>query len=139
VRQGRRVRQGSEDALNTSLNDFHVMCRLGHGGFGTVMLVRKKTSHALYAMKMMSKHRMRAGFAENVISECEAMQALRHPFIVRLYGAFHDAARVCFLLEVGAARDRLVVRVSPRGRGREDRRSAERERLGLLVTHISPI
>ena len=100
-------RAASEGGLSVSavkslsINDFTVMCQLGQGGFGTVMLARKKTSSTLYAMKMIAKNRMaKRNFADLIIAEAEAMQTLKHPFIVRLYGAFHDAARVYFLLEV---------------------------------------
>ena len=88
------------------INDFQMLGKLGAGGFGTVMLARKKATNTLYALKMISKSRMaRKGFAEQVIAESEAMQALTHPFIVRLFGAFHDAARVYFLLEFAPAGD----------------------------------
>ena len=47
-----------------------------------VLLVRKKTSSKLYALKAMVKSKfVRAETAARVLNENEVMQSLRHPFI----------------------------------------------------------
>ena len=83
-----------------------MISKLGEGGFGTVMLVRKKTSGTLFALKLLAKRRMtRRGVAENVISESESLQQIRHPFVVALHYAFQDHSCVYFVLEHVAGGD----------------------------------
>lgn len=80
--------------------------RLGEGGFGTVMLVRKKNSGKLFALKMLEKSRMtKRGIADRVISESVSLQQIRHPFVVTLHYAFQDKSRVYFVLEHVAGGD----------------------------------
>ena len=75
-----------------------VALRLGEGGFGTVMLVRKKNSGKLFALKMLEKSRMtKRGIADRVISESVSLQQIRHPFVVTLHYAFQDKSRVYFV------------------------------------------
>ncbi|KAJ1636070.1 kinase-like domain-containing protein, partial [Pavlovales sp. CCMP2436] len=71
------------------IDDFQVLSKLGEGGFGTVLLVRKRSNGKLFALKLLVKrHMMRSGDAQRAISESLAMQEIRHPFIVRLHYAF---------------------------------------------------
>ena len=83
-----------------------MISKLGEGGFGTVMLVRKKTSGSLFALKLLEKRKMtKRGIAENVISESESLQQIRHPFVVTLHYAFQDYSCVYFVLEHVAGGD----------------------------------
>ena len=80
--------------------------RLGEGGFGTVMLVKKKRSGGMYALKLLEKSRMtQRGIAERVIAESVSLQYIRHPFVVTLHYAFQDSSRVYFVLEHVAGGD----------------------------------
>ena len=47
------------------ISDFQVLSKLGEGGFGTVLLAKKKSSGKLYALKVLEKRNMRMrGIAE---------------------------------------------------------------------------
>ncbi|KAJ1640278.1 kinase-like domain-containing protein [Pavlovales sp. CCMP2436] len=71
------------------IDDFQVLSKLGEGGFGTVLLVRKRSNGKLFALKLLVKrHMTRSEDAQRAISESLAMQEIRHPFIVRLHYAF---------------------------------------------------
>lgn len=69
------------------ISDFTILSKLGEGGFGTVLLVRKKNTGKLYALKVLVKKNMtRSGDAQRAISESLAMQEVKHPFIVQVRG-----------------------------------------------------
>ena len=82
-----------------ALTAFHVLFKLGQGGFGRVLLVRKKSNAELYALKTIDKNKIRPGDAQYVIAESEALQQMRHPFIMMMHGAFQDAGHFYFLFE----------------------------------------
>ena len=95
---------GKEEMV--TINDFNMVSKLGEGGFGTVMLVRKKSTGKLYALKLLEKSRMtKRGIADRVISESISLQQIRHPFVVTLHYAFQDKSRVYFVLEHVAGGD----------------------------------
>ena len=88
------------------ISDFQVLSKLGEGGFGTVLLAKKKSSGKLYALKVLEKRNMRMrGIAERVIAECETLQRIHHPFVVQMHYAFQDRSRVVFVLEHVAGGD----------------------------------
>ncbi|KAJ1638759.1 kinase-like domain-containing protein [Pavlovales sp. CCMP2436] len=93
-------RPGPRAEKTLTIDEFQVLSKLGEGGFGTVLLVRKKSSGKLYALKVLVKKNMtKSGDAQRAISESMAMQDLKHPFIVQLHYAFQDKKHVYFVLE----------------------------------------
>lgn len=93
-------RPGPRAEKTLSIDDFQVLSKLGEGGFGTVLLVRKKSNGRLYALKVLVKKNMtKSGDAQRAISESVAMQDLKHPFICQLHFAFQDVKHVYFVLE----------------------------------------
>lgn len=88
------------DGQQLSITDFEVLSKIGEGGFGTVLLVRKRSTGKLYALKVLVKKSMRrTGDARRAISESAAMQEIKHPFVVTLHFAFQDEKHVYFVLE----------------------------------------
>ena len=68
-----------------TFDDFEPLKLLGVGGFGSVLLVRKKDGKQLFALKVMKK----ATYAKNRLSEHafferNLMLVARHTFLVRL-------------------------------------------------------
>jgi serine/threonine protein kinase len=91
---------------DVSITDFSTLSKLGEGGFGTVLLVKKNTTGTLYALKILKKARMtKPGTSQRVISERQSMLEMQHPFICQLYGAFQDDKHIFFLLEFVAGGD----------------------------------
>ena len=73
------------------MNDFQQLKVIGRGGFSKVLLVRKKDSGLLFAMKVMSKQFLMADNKfKQVLSERNIMSSLDHPFVVKLYWAFQS-------------------------------------------------
>ena len=88
------------DGQSLSITDFEVLSKIGEGGFGTVLLVRKRSTGKLYALKVLVKKNMRrSGDARRAISESAAMQEIKHPFVVTLHFAFQDSNHIYFVLE----------------------------------------
>jgi len=87
-----------------ALKDFEVVQKLGQGGFGTVRLVRHKTTCAQYALKEIPKRKIdRKAVWQCVLAECDALQQLKHPLIISLFGAFQDQSYGYFVLELAEA------------------------------------
>lgn len=75
----------------TRLVDFHVLERLGGGGFGTVHKVYLPSQDKYYAMKELSQRKYRAqNVREKARTEEYLLKTLDHPFIVRLHFAYHN-------------------------------------------------
>lgn len=71
------------------MSDFQLLKVIGKGGFSKVLLVRKKDSGLLFAMKVMEKSFVTEdGKFRQVMCERNIMEVLNHPFIVKLHWAF---------------------------------------------------
>ena len=70
-------------------DDFMPLKLLGSGSFGEVYLVREVRSGELYAMKVLTKHKI---FGNNLVryakTERDVLSYTKHPFIVSLNYAF---------------------------------------------------
>lgn len=73
------------------MSDFQLLKVIGKGGFSKVLLVRKKDSGLLFAMKVMEKSFVADdGKFRQVMCERNIMESLNHPFIVKLHWAFQS-------------------------------------------------
>jgi serine/threonine protein kinase len=85
------------------LSDFEIGKPLGRGKFGCVYLVREKKSKFICALKCLSKRQLSKTSVEHQLRrEIEIQSHLRHPNILRLFGWFHDDAKVYLILEFAA-------------------------------------
>ncbi|XP_036387674.1 aurora kinase A [Megalops cyprinoides] len=83
-----------------SLENFDIGRPLGKGKFGNVYLARERQSKFILALKVLFKKQLeKAGVEHQLRREVEIQSHLRHPNILRLYGYFHDSARVYLILE----------------------------------------
>ena len=82
------------------LTDFDIGKPLGKGKFGNVYLAREKSSKYIIALKVLFKRAIKENNNEHQVRrEIEIQTHLRHPNILRMYGYFHDEARVYLILE----------------------------------------
>jgi serine/threonine protein kinase len=82
------------------LDSFRVGRAIGRGAFGTVYLVRKKSSGAVYAMKEISKRHVKSTSRESrVIAERNILMRASHQFVTKLHYAFQTPTEFYFVLE----------------------------------------
>ena len=82
--------------------DFEPLKCLGKGTYGTVLLVRQRSTGRLFAQKQLKKATLTVHkrLVEQTRSERQILESVnRHPFVVRLYYAFQDHAKLYLLLE----------------------------------------
>jgi serine/threonine protein kinase len=84
----------SNGGQNLDVTSFQVLSKIGQGGFGTVLLVRRYANGQIYAMKVLLKSDMQEGDAQRVVDEEKALAETRQPFVVQLLFAFHDDRHV---------------------------------------------
>ena len=76
------VMSGSQPQVSAA--DFETLSVLGRGTYGKVMLVRRRETDTLYAMKVLHKADiLKRNQLRHTLTERSVLQAVRHPFIVQ--------------------------------------------------------
>jgi len=101
-------------------DDFEQIKVLGKGGYGTVLLVRQKTTGRLFAQKQLKKaslvvqakiigtsiplltFTMANYCVEYTKSERTILEEIKNPFVVKLFYAFQDSSKLYLILEYAA-------------------------------------
>jgi serine/threonine protein kinase len=74
---------------NISKKDFEMISVIGKGSYGKVMLVKKRDTGQLYALKVLKKAEIvRRNQVEHTMTERRILENIRHPFIVKMDYAF---------------------------------------------------
>lgn len=75
----------SELCKGMNINSFHLITIAGLGSYGRVVVVRKKDTGKIYAMKIIRKDRLMKNHKESYLFEEKMiMTEIDHPFVVRL-------------------------------------------------------
>ncbi|KUI65900.1 Serine/threonine-protein kinase psk1 [Cytospora mali] len=85
-------------------DDFEPLRCLGKGSYGTVILVKQRTTGKLYAQKQFKKASLvvHKKLIEQTKTERQILESVnRHPFVVKLYYAFQDQEKLYLILEYG--------------------------------------
>ena len=83
-----------------SKDSFSSIKVIGTGSYGTVMLVKKKDTGKLYAMKVLKKKQIRLKKqVKNTWAERKILERICHPFIVKLNYAFHTDKKLFLVLD----------------------------------------
>lgn len=73
---------------------------VGKGSYAKVVLVKKKDSGKIYAMKILKKtHVEKKKQTERIITERNVLMEASHPFIVKMFGSFQNDRKLFFVLE----------------------------------------
>lgn len=100
--------QGGSSKKTWSLVNFDIGRPLGRGKFGNVYLAREKETKFVIALKVLFKKQIAdQGIEHQVRREIEIQSHLRHPNILRMYGFFHDEARIYLILEYAPGKKSL--------------------------------
>ncbi|PHH73712.1 hypothetical protein CDD82_5313 [Ophiocordyceps australis] len=84
--------------------DFESLRCLGKGTYGTVLLVKQRTTGRLYAQKQFKKASLvvHKKLIEQTKTERQILESVnRHPFVVKLFYAFQDHEKLYLILEYG--------------------------------------
>lgn len=82
------------------VEDFELMTVIGKGSFGKVILVKKKDTKKVYAMKVLNKKTIYdRGEVEHTKSEKNILQKLCHPFLVNLNYSFQTPDKLYFIMD----------------------------------------
>lgn len=86
---------------NYKLEDFHIVKRVGKGGFASVYLVRLKNSSGKYsALKVIKKSEVvKLKQEKQILNEKIILKSITHPFIVELTQTFQDPQYLYMVLE----------------------------------------
>jgi serine/threonine protein kinase len=83
-----------------AVGDFTTGKTLGTGAFGRVKFVTYKATGKFYALKTLKKAAIiKMKQVDHIVSEKAILQTLKHPFIVNMYGSFHDSRYIYMVLE----------------------------------------
>ncbi|KAJ2985450.1 hypothetical protein NUW58_g5524 [Xylaria curta] len=85
-------------------DDFEPLRCLGKGTYGTVLLVKQRTTGRLYAQKQFKKASVvvKKSLVEQTKTERQILESVsRHPFVVNLHYAFQDHEKLYLILEYG--------------------------------------
>ncbi|KAF2204980.1 kinase-like protein [Delitschia confertaspora ATCC 74209] len=94
--------QLSSTLRKMSAEDFEPLTCLGKGSFGTVLLVKHRTTGRLYAQKQFKKASLTVHkrLVEQTKTERAILESVnRHPFVVKLFYAFQDHEKLYLILE----------------------------------------
>lgn len=97
-----------------SVDLFEKIQMLGKGAFGSVWLVREKSTSKYFAMKQLCKEEMiKRGQVEHCITEKEIMASSVSDWIIRLYYSFQDELYLYLVMELAIGGDLmgLLIRV----------------------------
>lgn len=88
------------DSDRVTINDFELIKIIGRGSFSRVVLVKKKGTNELLAMKVLLKTDLKKrNQVEHTNTEKRILSQYEHPFIVKMYYSFQSADKLYMCLE----------------------------------------
>ena len=89
-----------EERKVTEMKEFDLYRFLGAGGFGMVLLAKKRDTKRLYAIKVIDKRILISqNQTHSIYREKEVLACVEHPFIVALRYAFQTEDHLCLVLD----------------------------------------
>ncbi|KAJ2605588.1 3-phosphoinositide dependent protein kinase-1 [Coemansia sp. RSA 1722] len=90
-------------ARKRAVDDFAFGRTLGEGSYSTVVEATEKATGRVFAAKILDKrHIIKEKKIKYVNIERDILQALNHPFVVRLHYAFQDSQSLYFVIDLAA-------------------------------------
>jgi serine/threonine kinase 38 len=92
------------------MDDFEKIKIIGRGAFGEVMIVRKKDSGEIFAMKVMRKIDMiKKNQVQHIRAERDLLSAADNPWVVKLFYSFQDENNLYLVMEYLPGGDLMTV------------------------------
>lgn len=97
--RSRTIYVAQNNSREATLEDFTILKVVGRGSFGKVMLVQKKDTKLVYAMKSLRKDALiEKDQIEHTLTERQIMMHANHPFLVKLEYAFATTDKIFFVM-----------------------------------------
>lgn len=94
------IKKTQQSTGKAKKEDFSLIQVIGTGSYGKVLLVKKKSSGKLYAMKVLKKcHLRKQKQVRNTWTERNILEHINHPFIVKMNYAFQNDKKLFFVLD----------------------------------------
>lgn len=119
------------------LDSFEMLKVIGRGSFGKVMQVRKKGGgNQIYAMKILKKKAIiQRNQLEHTKAERKILEALNHPFLMKLRYAFQTDTKLYFVLDYLSGGE-LFFHLKKRRRFRESEAKFMVAEVGMALGHL---
>ena len=89
-----------------SIDNFHLLCTVGKGSFGRVILSMNRRDNRYYALKVLDKKRLiKDKQVKHVLNERTILNASDHPNIVNLHFCFKDNTYLYLVLDIACNGD----------------------------------
>jgi len=88
------------ESKKIGLDDFTQLKVIGRGGFGRVLLVKKRDTEKVYAMKVLKKRLIaQRGEVVHTRTEKSVLAKLDHPFLAKLHWSFQTEENLYFIMD----------------------------------------
>lgn len=86
---------------NLKISHFVLMCTMGRGSFGRVLMAYHEENDKYYAVKVLNKEKLvKNKQISHTINERNILYACNHPNIIKLYASFKDNSNVYFVTDL---------------------------------------
>lgn len=125
-----------EAKRRVALIDFDLLKVLGRGSFGKVLMIRKRDSYEIFAMKVLKKEAIIArNQVQHTKTERNILQIIDHPYIVKLHYAFQNEGKLYLILDYLSGGE-LFFHLKNEGRFSENRTKFYVAQLALALQHL---
>jgi len=119
-----------------SAKDFKTLSVIGKGSYGKVLLVEKKDTKKMYALKILKKEEiLKRNQYEHTMDERRILESVSHGFIVQMDYAFQSDKKLFFCLEYCPGGE-LFFYLSQIGRFKQDAAKFYAANILLALQHL---
>ena len=94
------IKQSQQKTGKVGNDDFSLIQVIGTGTYGKVLLVKKKDTGKLYAMKVLKKSKIKKlKQVQHTMTERKILEKINNPFIIKLNFAFQTQKKLFFVLD----------------------------------------
>ena len=96
-----------KEDIHSSMSDFELICELGHGSFGTVYKVKRKTDGNIYALKKVYLNQLKEKEKDNSLNEIRILASINNKNIIQYKESFFDKINnsLCLVMEYAECGD----------------------------------
>ena len=99
------------DQTKLTCNHFSTISVIGKGSYAKVLLVKKKSSGELFAMKILKKENIEKRKQEKHVKvEREVLINIDHPFVIKFHASFQNERKLYFVLEYCPGESRIPLK-----------------------------